>query len=93
MSTEYQIPIAVAEVVNTRNDANVNQEIDQKIASVITEIERKGAQIIAVNEEVKALKKGLEPLFGATFIRRQVISFQQTKFSLLFFEEKLIQTQ
>ena len=89
MSTREHIPIAVAEVVKSSKDANVNQEIDQRIASVITEIEGKAAQLKAVNDEINALKKGLEPLFGATFIRRQIISFQQNNIFRSFREQKV----
>lgn len=68
------IAIAVAEVVRSKDgiDSNdLNQEIDQRIASVISEIERKSAEIEAVEGEVRALKKSLEPLLGSAFIRRQ----------------------
>ena len=85
MSTGEQIPIAVAEVVNSSKDTNVNQEIDEKIASVIAEIERKAAEIEAINQEARALKKSLEPLFGAAFIRRQIKSFPIIKTIHFFF--------
>ena len=68
------IAIAVAEVVRSKDgiDSNdLNQEIDQRIASVISEIERKSAEIEAVEGEVRALKKSLVPLLGSAFIRRQ----------------------
>ena len=86
MSSVEFIPIAVATVVNSVNDINVNEEIDQSISSTITEIDRKNAEIRSVNEEARAIQNIIESMFGAAFMRRQLDYL--TRFSL--FSKKII---
>ena len=67
-----EILIAVAEVVDTsnRDKSSYDRELEQRIASVISELQKKSEQVEGLETEIRTLKTSLEPLLGCTFMRR-----------------------
>ena len=70
--SHQEIPIAVAEIVSTsnRDKSSYDRELEQRIASVLSELQKKSEQVEVVETEIGTLKTSLEPLLGCTFMRR-----------------------
>ena len=67
------IPIAVAEIVGTTTDRSQNsydRELEQRVVSVQSELQKKSAHLEGLDTEIRTLKASLVPLLGAVFIRR-----------------------
>ena len=74
--SHQEIPIAVAEIVGiSKGDkTSYDRELDQRIASVILELQKKSEQAEGIETEIRTLKTSLEPLLGCTFMRRFILS-------------------
>eukprot|EP01036_Dinobryon_divergens_P026255 gene26255-34879_t len=73
MSHHQEIPIAVAEIVGTTTDRSQNsydRELEQRVVSVQSELQKKSAHLEGLDTEIRTLKASLVPLLGAAFIRR-----------------------
>lgn len=70
--SHQEIPMAVAEIVSTSNkDKNsYDRELEQRIESVLTELQKNSEQVEGLDTEIRTLKTSLEPLLGCKFIRR-----------------------
>ena len=71
--SHQEIPIAVAEIVGTTTDRGQNsydRELEQRVVSVQSELQKKSAHLEGLNSEIRTLKASLVPLLGAAFIRR-----------------------
>ena len=68
------IPSAVAEFVGTtttdRSQNSYDRELEQRIVSVQSELQKKSAHLEGLDTEIRTLKASLVPLLGAAFIRR-----------------------
>lgn len=53
-----------------QSKSSFDQELEQRIVTVVSEVEKKSAQVEAVEEEIRILKASLNPLLGPAFIRR-----------------------
>ena len=73
--SHQEIPIAVAEIVGiSKGDkTSYDRELDQRIASVILELQKKSEQVEGIETEIRTLKTSLEPLLGCTFMRRFIL--------------------
>ena len=72
-SEEGLVIVAAADAVSKSLDEEnspYTELLDQKISAVKGAIEKNSHEKEAIEEEVRALKRSLEPLFGAAFMRR-----------------------
>ena len=71
MLQQNEIPI-VAEVVGTYggDTSFLDQELDQRIANTLSEMQEKSAQIRTYEKEIGDLRENMGPIFGLAFIRR-----------------------
>ena len=70
---EGLVIVAAADAVSKSLDEEnspYTELLDQKISAVKGAIEKNSHEKEAIEEEVRALKRSLEPLFGAAFMRR-----------------------
>lgn len=70
MSQRNEIPIATVVVGSASGSIFYDQELDQRIANTISEIQNKDYEIIKVDKEINGLKTDLAPIFGEAFIRK-----------------------
>ena len=69
MGDEVQAKEELSSIVDLQG-SGVYDELDERIASAIVEIEKKTAETEAVEKESKAVYESLEPLLGKAFLRR-----------------------
>ena len=74
--SHQDIPIAVAEIVGTSkgDKTSYDRELEQRIASVKLELQKKSEEVEGIETEIRTLKTSLEPLLGCTFMRRYILS-------------------
>jgi len=68
---QHEIPIATEVVGYSSNGSSFyDQELNQRIANTLSEIQDKDNELVKVEKEINGLKKNLAPIFGEAFIRK-----------------------
>jgi uncharacterized protein (DUF2164 family) len=69
---QHEIPIAAEVVVGYSSNGSsfYDQELNQRIANTLSEIQDKDNELVKVEKEINGLKTSLAPIFGEAFIRK-----------------------
>ena len=69
---QHEIPIATEVVVGYSSNGSsfYDQELNQRIANTLSEIQDKDNELMKVEKEINGLKTSLTPIFGEAFIRK-----------------------
>jgi len=69
---QHEIPIAAEVVVGYSSNGSsfYDQELNQRIANTLSEIQDKDNELVKVEKEINGLTTSLAPIFGEAFIRK-----------------------
>ena len=68
---QHEIPIATEVVGYSSNVSSFyDQELNQRIANTLSEIQGKDNELVKVEKEINGLTTSLAPIFGEAFIRK-----------------------